>query len=122
MNRNMKIAFLFAVCAVSVVSFCGEAEAAPSGVFGTLKDKTVIFASQLRVFAYAISCFGIVMFTFLAISGKINFKHLGYIFISLFMLSATGAVIDYFSGSHANLKSEFNDTYMNAVPRSSLGS
>ena len=31
MNRNMKIAFLFAVCAVSVVSFCGEAEAA-SGI------------------------------------------------------------------------------------------
>lgn len=122
MNRNIKIAFLFAVCAVSVVSFCGEAEAAPSGVFGTLKDKTVIFASQLRVFAYAISCFGIVMFTFLAISGKINFKHLGYIFISLFMLSATGAVIDYFSGSHANLETEFHDTYMNAVPRSSLGS
>ena len=86
------------------------------------RQKTATFASQLRVFAYAISCFGIVMFTFLAISGKINFKHLGYIFISLFMLSATGAVIDYFSGSHANLKSEFNDTYMNAVPRSSLGS
>ena len=121
MNRNMKIAFLFAVCAVSVVSFCGEAEAA-SGVFETLRQKTATFASQLRVFSYAISCFGIVMFTFLAISGKINFKHLGYIFISLFMLSATGAVIDYFSGSHANLKSEFNDTYMNAVPRSSLGS
>ena len=92
------------------------------GVFETLRQKTATFASQLRVFAYAISCFGIVMFTFLAISGKINFKHLGYIFISLFMLSATGAVIDYFSGSHANLKSEFNDTYMNAVPRSSLGS
>lgn len=123
MNRNIKIAFLFAVCAVFVVSFCGEAEAA-SGVFGTLKDKTVIFASRLRVFAYAISCFGIVMFTFLAISGKINFKHLGYIFISLFMLSATGAIIDYFSGGHADLASSknFNDTYMNAVPRSSLGS
>ena len=71
MNRNMKIAFLFAVCAVSVVSFCGEAEAA-SGVFETLRQKTATFASQLRVFAYAISCFGIVMFTFLAISGKIN--------------------------------------------------
>lgn len=69
MNRNMKIAFLFAVCAVSVVSFCGEAEAA-SGVFETLRQKTATFASQLRVFAYAISCFGIVMFTFLAISGK----------------------------------------------------
>ena len=47
MNRNMKIAFLFAVCAVSVVSFCGEAEAA-SGVFETLRQKTATFASQLR--------------------------------------------------------------------------
>ena len=46
MNRNMKIAFLFAVCAVSVVSFCGEAEAA-SGVFETLRQKTATFASPI---------------------------------------------------------------------------
>ena len=90
MNRNMKIAFLFAVCAVSVVSFCGEAEAA-SGVFETLRQKTATFASQLRVFAYAISCFGIVMFTFLAISGKINFKHLGYIFYQFVYVIGNGS-------------------------------
>lgn len=116
-KRNV---FLFIICVALVLLVSNDAMA--ENVFDALKKKTVSFASQLRVFAYAISCFGIVMFTFLAISGKINFKHLGYIFISLFMLSATGAIIDYFTGSHANLKTEFSDTYMDTVSHSSLGS
>lgn len=115
-----KSMFFCIMCIAAIVLMSGDAMAA--GVFASLKQKTISFASQLRVFAYAISCFGIVMFTFLAISGKINFKHLGYIFISLFMLSATGAIIDYFTGSHAKLQTEFNDTYMNTVSHSSLGS
>lgn len=111
------------LCIVSVlVVLLVSSDAMAAGVFASLRTKTISFASQLRVFAYAISCFGIVMFTFLAISGKINFKHLGYIFISLFMLSATGAIIDYFTGSHAKLQTEFKDTYMNTVSHSSLGS
>lgn len=116
-----KSIFFCIILAAVVLLTCEDAMAA-GGVFASLRGKTISFASQLRVFAYAISCFGIVMFTFLAITGKINFKHLGYIFISLFMLSATGAIIDYFTGSHAKLKTEFHDTYMNAVSHSSLGS
>ncbi len=114
--------FLCIACIIAVLMISSDAMAA--GVFAELRTRTISFASQLRNLAYAISCFGIVMFTFLAISGKINFKHLGYIFISLFMLSATGAIIDYFTGSHANLAAEYNlnDTYMKTVQHSSLGS
>lgn len=121
MNGNKKILVLSLLCIVFTMMFCNTA-LADGGVFDALRDKTSAFAIQLRVLAYVISCFGIVMFTFLAISGKINFKHLGYIFISLFMLSATGAIIDYFSGSHAHLESKFGDTYMKDVSHSSLGS
>ncbi len=118
----MKKGILFCfVCILVLFLMSGETMAAEVTVLETIRAKTASFARQLRIFAYAISCFGIVMFTFLAISGKINFKHLGYIFISLFMLSATGAIIDYFTGSHARLETEFNDTYMRAVPHSSLG-
>lgn len=113
--------FLCVICIALIVLMSNDAMAAED-VFSALRKRTISFASQLRVFAYGISCFGIVMFTFLAISGKINFKHLGYIFISLFMLSATGAIIDYFTGSHASLKTEFSDSYMRTVSHSSLGS
>ncbi len=123
MNGNKKILVLSLLCIVFTIMFCNTALADEDGdVFKALRDKTSAFAIQLRVLAYVISCFGIIMFTFLAISGKINFKHLGYIFISLFMLSATGAIIDYFSGSHAHLESKFGDTYMKDVSHSSLGS
>jgi hypothetical protein len=94
---------------------CQEANAA--SLFDTLADKTSSFAKGLRNIAYVISGFGIIMFTFLAISGKINFKHLGYISISLFILSAMGAFIDYItkdSEAPSSLSSEFGDTYKNA--------
>ena len=94
MNRNKKILVLSLLCIVFTIMFCNTALAdEDGGVFKALRDKTSAFAIQLRVLAYVISCFGIIMFTFLAISGKINFKHLGYIFISLFMLSAIPATL-----------------------------
>ncbi len=107
--------FLVLVCLF--VFICDEANA---DVFDTLRRKTNNFVIGLRTLAYVISCFGMVMFTFLAITGKINFKHLGFIFISLSMLSATGAIIDYFSGSSIKLETEFNDTHTNFVCMSSL--
>ncbi len=103
------------------ISFSCEAQA---DVLAVLKGKTLTFAVQLRVFAYVIACFGIVMFTFLAISGKINFKHLGYIFISCFLLASVGGVIDYFTGGNAKLdghKGAFRPDYLYATPSSSLG-
>lgn len=118
MRKDTKIALLIVVCLVLTVAFCGDATAA--GIFDTLKTKTTDFARRLRVLAYAISGFGVVMFSFLAITGKINFKHLGYIFISLFMLSAMGATIDYFSESKYKLATSFNDTYTKAVCHSSI--
>ncbi len=64
-------------------------------IFNPLSERTADFAVNLRNFAYVISGFGIIMFTFLAIGGKINFKHLGYIILCLFMLSAVGSIIVY---------------------------
>ena len=121
MGKNKKIILFCVLCAICLVAFCGVS-VADDGVFSALKEKTSGFVRQLRVLAYAISCFGIVMFTFLAISGKINFKHLGYIFISLCMLSVTGGIIDYFSGGHASLSTEFNDDNMGNTSHSSSGS
>ena len=104
---------IFALClCVGLFICCSDAVAAT--VFHSLAVKTGVFAEGLRKLAYAISGFGIIMFTFLAICGKINFKHLGYIMISLFFLSGMGALITYVKGS-SELVYRFDDTYTAAV-------
>lgn len=72
-------------------------------IFSFFSSKAINFAIGFRNVAFCLAGFGIVMFTFLAISGKINFKHLGYIFISLFMLSGVGLFISYWTGGSAEL-------------------
>ncbi len=105
--KNNIIFGIFLTVALLLVS--GDASAA---VFKELAQKTAKFAGELRYLAYAISGFGIVMFTFLAICGKINFKHLGYIVMSLFFLSGTAALITYVSDQPVSL--EYRDTYVAA--------
>ena len=100
------------LCVAAFMLISGDASAA---VFGELAKKTGVFAEGLRKLAYVISGFGIIMFTFLAICGKINFKHLGYIFISLFFLSGMGALITYAKGGNTELVYGFKDTYIQAL-------
>ena len=121
MRKNGILKILVLALLITVI-FMPDAMAA-DGVFETIRNRTTKFARELRVLAYVISCFGIIMFTFLAISGKINFKHLSYIFISLCMLSATGGIVDYFSGDYPKLASSenLNDTFTAQAPSSSLG-
>jgi hypothetical protein len=102
------------ICLFLVIGISSDAYAAD--VFTKLSTKTRDFAKGLRYLAYSISGFGIIMFTFMAIGGKINFKHLGYIFMCLFFLSGVGALITYvsdYSGEDSNLA--FNDTYKDAL-------
>ena len=112
-NKIKLIAWCFLLIGFSMF-VCGEASA---DIFDSLSDRTTAFAKGLRNIAYVISGFGIIMFTFLVISGKINFKHLGYISLSLFILATMGATIDYItakSEAPTRLSSEFKDTYEKA--------
>lgn len=124
MTKNQKIIFfmlLFLVAFVSVDALAfGGGGSGTSGVqapemFKELAKRTGKFAEGLRRFAMILSAFGIVMFTFLAICGKINFKHLGYIFMCLFFLSGVGAMIVYIKGGNKDLTYEFKDTYTKAL-------
>jgi hypothetical protein len=101
---NVKKIFLLVVLSLTliVVDASLSYAAAGSKVFNSLASSTTSFAVGFRNFAYVISGFGIIMFTFLAICGKINFKHLGYIIICLFMLSAVGSMIVYFTDGAPN--------------------
>lgn len=111
MLKKIDLFLLFLILAICV---CGNAEAAGSGVFHSLADKTGKFAVELRKFAYVVSGFGIIMFTYLAICGKINFKHLGYIILCLFFLAGLGSMIVYIKGGNSELTYEFKDTYTKA--------
>jgi len=116
MRRNLKF-ILVAMYVFLSMFVCFDANA---NIFGTLSTRAGVFAIGLRNLAYVLSGFGLIMFTFLAISGKINFKHLGYITLSLFMVSAVGALIDYVTDNAMDQSSslvadhEFGENYKNA--------
>lgn len=106
MRKQEKILFVLCFLFVLFISIDASAD-----VFGTLATRATMFARGLRKLAYVIACFGIIMFTWMAIFGKISFRHLGFIFMSLFLLSGMGALIDEYSGGYAALESNFDDTY-----------
>ena len=90
----LTIAVLFALVMLPSVSF------AAGDVFDTIQAKMISTVKDLRKIAYVIAGFGLVMFSFLAIFNKISFKHLGYIMISLSLLSLMMPFINYFSGAN----------------------
>ena len=101
MGNFRKIAVLSVSAFLFTLIFCCEAEAS---IFGTFAGRATTFAKGFQNLAFCMAGFGIVMFTWMAIFGKINFKHLGYIFICLFLLSGTGLFISYITGKKiANL-------------------
>ena len=118
MLKFKKISILLLEVLVFSVIFTIDARA---DMFETLSNKTIEFAKGLRNLAYVLSSFGLVMFTFLAIGGKINFKHLSYIAICLFFLSGVGSLIDYVTDDKTLvLESRFGDTYTKAACKSSI--
>ena len=69
-----------------------------SNIFKQIACKVMMFLVDLRVLAYIISGFGMVMFAWAAIFNKISWKHFSQIAIGLFMLSMIGPFITYFTG------------------------
>ena len=67
-------------------------------IFAILKAKIYSTLVDLRKIVYVIAGFGLVMFAVLAIFNKVSYKHLGYIMISLCLLSLMFPFLEYFSG------------------------
>ena len=76
----------------------GLAGCTSGDIFDQVTCKVLGFVSDLRLLAYIISGFGMIVFTYGAIFNKINWKHFSYIAVSLFLLSVMGSFIQYFSG------------------------
>jgi len=125
MTGKNKIILLAMLLLVFTVCCCDSVWAANApNVLKTLGGRTQTFARQLRSFAFIISGFGIIMFTWAAIFGKINFRHLGYIMISLFFLSGVGLFISYMTGGDArreDLKFAFKGLYDDSMAVHSAG-
>lgn len=114
MTKYKKI-FLFSVV-LAFFSICvmSNAYAGAEAIFKELAERIGSFASGFRKIALVMGAFGLVMFTFMAISGKINFKHLGYITICLFILGGVATFISSDIVGREELPSTFNtgdDTY-----------
>ena len=121
MLKSRKL-FIISCLVMLIAILVSDVAYAKVNVFKDLSVNTTNFAWGLRNFAYVFSGFGIIMFTFLAICGKINFKHLGYIVICLFFLSAVGALIDYIVGNPAKtqLTASFGTAYTKAACNSTV--
>jgi len=115
MSKSQKIFILSILCFVVALCVSGNAYAAEGGVFGAFSERTTSFARQLRSFAFILSGFGIIMFTWAAICGKINFKHLGYIMISLFIVSGVGLLISYITGGDASENLNFRQLWSDSL-------
>jgi len=123
MIKYRKVILLIICCAIFSICLCDRAyaEIETPAIFNFFAEKTTSFARQLRSLAFAISGFGIIMFTFLAICGKINFRHLGYIMISLFFLSGVGLLISYMTGGAAAKNLHFDQLYGDSLAIQNAG-
>lgn len=121
MIKYKKIILLLVCCVAFSICLCADAHAEVPEIFRFFSEKTTSFVRQLRSLAFAISGFGIIMFTFLAICGKINFKHLGYIMISLFFLSGVGLMISYMTGGAAQEGLNFEQLYGDSLAIKNAG-
>lgn len=103
MIKNLQVLGLLVL---ALVLLCPEsAMAAKSDIFSTIQAKMVSTVKDVRQLVYVVSGFGLVMFAVLAIFNKISWKHLGYIMISLTLLSLMTPFLNYFG---ADLKDDVN--------------
>ena len=69
-------------------------------VFAKLSCKAAITLQNLKPLMFAIAGFGIIAFSFAAIFGKIQWKHLGSIIFGLFLVAMVGPFITYIVGDN----------------------
>lgn len=72
-------------------------------IFQTLRCMIANTLKDLRNIVYVVGGIGLITFTFAAIFGKISFKHLANICISLFLLSMMSPFVSFFTGSETAL-------------------
>lgn len=79
---------------------CANAGSGNTKVFAQIACKALMFLIDLRVIAYVISGFGMVVFAYAAVFNKISWKHFSQIAIGLFLLAMIGPFISYFTGDN----------------------
>lgn len=75
-------------------------------VFDTIASKVTSTLADLRYIAYIIAGFGIIVFAYGAIFGKLSWKHLANIAIGLFLIAMMAPFIEYFTYSKAGTGSQ----------------
>ncbi|MBP5352410.1 MAG: hypothetical protein J6Y91_01420 [Alphaproteobacteria bacterium] len=87
--------YLFGIALVAGIMLAGEAQA---DIFDSLAGKAGVIGQGLQSSGFIIAGVGLIVFTFMAIFNKIQWKTLAYIMFSTALLSAMIAVIGWASG------------------------
>lgn len=100
----MKKVLFFAVFVICGF-LCGDAHA---DIFDSLAGKAKFLGSGLKSSGFIIAGLGMIVFTFMAIFNKLQWKHLAYIMFSTALLSAMVGVISFVSGGKSSASLSFN--------------
>ncbi len=90
---------------------------ADSGIFSEVREKIIKVLNGLKGVIYIMGGFGLIAFSFAAVFGKISFKHLATISLSLLLVSSMGLFIQYFSNDEQDIGSKIKyGDFLNAFP------
>lgn len=102
---------------IFLVILCLTTDAFAAGdIFAEVRKKVAHALNDLKGVVYIIGGLGLIAFSFAAVFGKISFKHLATISLSLLLVSSMGMFIHYFSGGDKVLSEiEYGD-FLKAFP------
>ncbi len=92
-SKLFKLSFLMSLTAFLLLT---ASPAYAANVFETITGRAVGVLTGVKQLVFVLAGFGIIAFAFMAIFGKLSWKHFAHIAIGLFLVASMGLFIQYF--------------------------
>ncbi len=92
-SKLFKLSFLMSLTAFLLLA---ASPAYAANVFETITGRAVGVLTGVKQLVFVLAGFGIIAFAFMAIFGKLSWKHFAHIAIGLFLVASMGLFIQYF--------------------------
>ena len=92
-SKLFKLSFLMSLTAFLLLT---TSPAYAANVFETITGRAVGVLTGVKQLVFVLAGFGIIAFAFMAIFGKLSWKHFAHIAIGLFLVASMGLFIQYF--------------------------
>lgn len=112
MRKSIFWGILFGLVFCCFDAFAGDAGGGSDPIFGKLAGKATQIGQGLQDAGFIIAGLGLIVFTFMAIFNKIQWKTLAYIMFSTAVLSAMAGIISYISNGKGRVSLRVSSNYM----------